>query len=316
MSFHRFICNCLTTLAIIFSTFSSSLFPASETLVQGLVSTAEKAEEFYQQGRWKEAAEAYSAILQTDPSNTQALMRLGAAHHALGNYDKAADVYRRVLEKNSHPVAVYNLACASARLGEKEKAFELLDQLIAGKAPVLRQISSEEDFAALRGDARFDEVLKKAARIATPCLVRAEYSQFDFWTGEWEVRNPQGQIVGHNSVQKVADGCLILENWTDRVGGSGKSLNYFDVVTGKWHQKWMGSQGNALELVGEYKDNAMRYTGVTAGRDGKKTQERLTFFRLDENRVRQLWEQSSDEDQTWTTIFDGMYLRKKASAAR
>jgi hypothetical protein len=54
-----------------------------------------------------------------------------------------------------------------------------------------------------------------------------------------------------------------------------------------------------------------RYEGVTIGKDGKKMLQRLTFFNLGPERVRQYWEQSSDEGKTWNAVFDGMYVRKK-----
>ena len=117
--------------------------------------------------------------------------------------------------------------------------------------------------------------------------------------------------MGTNSVQKIVDGCIIQENWTDTQGGSGKSFNYYNATTGKWYQRWVGSRGGVLELAGEYKDGALRYEGVTIGKNGKKTLERLTFFNLGQERVRQYWEQSSDDGKTWNAVFDGTYVRKK-----
>ena len=33
-----------------------------------------------------------------------------------------------------------------------------------------------------------------------------EYNQFDFWVGDWEVFNPEGQKVGENKVEKILGG--------------------------------------------------------------------------------------------------------------
>jgi hypothetical protein len=38
---------------------------------------------------------------------------------------------------------------------------------------------------------------------------------------------------------------------------------------------------------------------------------KLTFTRIDENRVRQLGENSSDGGKTWTVAYDLLYVRKK-----
>lgn len=145
----------------------------------------------------------------------------------------------------------------------------------------------------------------------TPCRSRPEYRQFDFWVGEWDVQNPQGQPAGTNSVQLILGDCVLLENWTGARGGQGKSFNVYNAATGKWQQTWVDNSGNVLELAGEYRDGQMRFTGETPGRGGAKTLERLTFTRISADRVRQFWEQSADGGKTWTVAFDGTYIRKK-----
>ena len=144
-----------------------------------------------------------------------------------------------------------------------------------------------------------------------PCQARPEYRQFDFWVGEWDVQNPQGQLAGTNSVQLILDDCVLLENWTGARGGQGKSFNVYNAARGKWQQTWVDNSGSVLELAGEYKDGAMRFTGETKGRDGRVTLERLTFTKLDDGRIRQFWEQSSDGGKTWTVAFDGTYVKKR-----
>jgi hypothetical protein len=107
-----------------------------------------------------------------------------------------------------------------------------------------------------------------------------------------------------------ADGCGVMENWTDTVGGSGKSINYYDASTQKWYQHWIGSGGGALRYAGGFKENAMRFEGETVN-NGKKILQRLTFFKIDENAVRQLSETSADEGKTWSVAYDFKYVKKK-----
>ncbi len=145
----------------------------------------------------------------------------------------------------------------------------------------------------------------------SPCKTRPEYRQFDFWVGEWDVTNPRGQQAGVNSVQLILGDCVVFENWTGAGGGHGKSFNVYNAAKGKWQQTWVDNSGGVLELLGEYKDDQMRFTGETVGRGGAKTLERLTFTKLGDGRVRQFWEQSTDGGKTWTVAFDGTYVRKK-----
>jgi hypothetical protein len=145
----------------------------------------------------------------------------------------------------------------------------------------------------------------------SPCKSRPEYRQFDFWVGEWDVLNPRGQQAGTNSVQLILGDCVVFENWTSARGSDGKSFNVYNAAKGKWQQTWVDGSGGVLELLGEYRDGAMRFSGETKGGDGKVRLERLTFTKLDGGRVRQFWEQSADGGKTWTVAFDGMYVRKK-----
>ena len=144
-----------------------------------------------------------------------------------------------------------------------------------------------------------------------PCKARPEYRQFDFWVGEWDVQNPQGQTVGASSVQLILGDCVVFENWTGARGLQGKSFNLYNAATGKWQQTWVDSTGSVLELTGEYRDSQMRFAGETPAPGGKKTLHRLTFTKVSADHVRQLWEQSSDGGKTWGVVLDGAYTRKK-----
>ncbi|MFV1884694.1 MAG: hypothetical protein ACMZ7B_09415 [Balneola sp.] len=145
------------------------------------------------------------------------------------------------------------------------------------------------------------------------CKTQPEYRQFDFWIGEWEVKNPNDVAVGNSVIELTVGDCVILENWTGASGYTGKSLNYYSVLDQQWHQKWIGSGGIPIEFSGIYdaEAKAMKYIGKGFGQGGVELDYKLTFYQMTEDYVRQHWEQSSDGGETWTTIFDGQYHRKK-----
>src|SRR5262245_43236045 len=72
-----------------------------------------------------------------------------------------------------------------------------------------------------------------------PCS-QPQFRQFDFWVGEWEVKDPDGKVVGQNSVTSRELGCVVVEQWKSSQGATGMSMNYFDPLSGQWTQKWVG----------------------------------------------------------------------------
>ena len=101
-----------------------------------------------------------------------------------------------------------------------------------------------------------------------------------------------------------------MENW-ENPGFSGKSWNFFDRGINKWRQIWIDISGRKAEFSGEFKDGAMRFEGEVVTPAGAKLKNRMTFFVLGPDKVRQFAERSTDGGATWTTTVDFTYLRKK-----
>ncbi|HJQ22618.1 MAG TPA: tetratricopeptide repeat protein [Blastocatellia bacterium] len=275
------------------------------------LSASEAADALYGAQKWAEAAAAYEAITKSEPQNARAWYRLGFALQAAGKFAPAVAAYHQAVEINHHPVAMYNLACAYARLGDKDRAFEWLTKSLNAGFPNPARIHSDTDLAGLRDEARFKEVAALADRLARPCEALPEYKQFDFWVGSWNVEDTQGHAVGTNVISRLEQGCVLMENWTGLQGGTGKSLNFYDAASHRWRQTWVSSTGNVNEYQGELKDGAMRFEGKLSGRGGSGTTLlRLTFFNLGPDRVRQFSEASADGGKTWSVNYDFIYVRK------
>lgn len=140
----------------------------------------------------------------------------------------------------------------------------------------------------------------------------AEYRQFDFWLGEWEVSTPDGQVAGHNTITRVAGGCALHENWVGRRGFSGQSLNGWNRRTRQWQQTWIDSSGGRLDLAGGADGGGMLLEGRTphAQESGRVVLHRIRWSPLPDGRVRQHWETSADDGRNWSTAFDGSYRRR------
>jgi len=226
---------------------------------------------------------------------------------------KAAAAYEAIAASGKGgPRLHYNLACAQARLGQNEKAFASLETSLKGGFANLALLSSDEDLAPLRETARWPTFLESARKVVEPCLARPESRQFDFWIGTWDVQTSTGQPAGENTIDLILGDCVLLENWTSRGGGSGKSLNLFNAGAGFWQQTWVDAQGSVTEYRnGTYQDGVMRFTADSKGPDGKPVLQKLAFFNLAPGKVRQFGERSDDGGKTWTVEYDLSYLRRE-----
>jgi hypothetical protein len=201
-----------------------------------------------------------------------------------------------------------------AKAGRIAAAFAALERVTPPAPGVLNQLRTSDDFTALRADARGRAIIEKL----TPCTA-PQYQEFDFWLGDWDVRNASGQVVGRNRIAKRHGGCVVQEEWESAAGGSGSSVNVYDQQTRQWHQFWVDAtgtnwlssdaQGNPVTLRGGIRDGAMVMSahpdtlpsiGLT----------RATWRPLPDGRVRQTFETSRDGGKTWTVSFDGFYTKR------
>lgn len=142
----------------------------------------------------------------------------------------------------------------------------------------------------------------------------AIYSQLDFWVGDWVVES-EGEEVGRNRIEKILDGCAVLERWTGAAGGEGRSLFYVDNES-RWQQVWVTQwatmPGGTKEkaLVASEDPASVRFESRIT-HDGKTWLDRTTLTKLGDGRVRQLIEISRDGGATWETTFDALYRRSK-----
>ena len=158
-----------------------------------------------------------------------------------------------------------------------------------------------------------DASAQAAATSSPPACAAAEHRQFDFWIGTWDVFGPAGRQVGTNRIERIADGCALLEQWTGNGNVTGKSLNIYDATDGRWHQTWVDNGGTLLMLVGGLVDRSMVMTmsGPAQAAGKPAPLQRITWTPAPDGSVRQLWESSSDDGGSWAVVFDGRYVRAR-----
>ena len=62
------------------------------------------------------------------------------------------------------------------------------------------------------------------------------------------------EAVATSRIERVAQGCVIRETYTQKDGYAGTSLSFHDPTLGKWRQTWVDSTGSVGEFSGEAGD--------------------------------------------------------------
>jgi tetratricopeptide (TPR) repeat protein/predicted Ser/Thr protein kinase len=134
---------------------------------------------YYLQGRYDDALREYERGLAFVGSSDHALkdrtaleimVKMGAAYHRLGRSAEAARQFKRAVKTFDGRVAAgaddpytrYYVATAHALSGDHDRAFDSLDQ-VAARLPALTlaRMQRDPDLEPLRGDPRFDALIKR-----------------------------------------------------------------------------------------------------------------------------------------------------------
>jgi hypothetical protein len=195
---------------------------------------------------------------------------------------------------------------------KREAALDELGSIAATGFSSVGFIVNDPILGSLAGNERFDALVADMSRKAYPCEHDEAFSEFDFWVGDWVVHGPAGGLAGTNSITKEERGCVLLEHWENTAGGTGQSINYVDKITGEWVQVWNAEGGSQINIRGGMTDDGMLLTGTLHTiSNGTTIPFRALWTLLPDGRVRQFFEQSTDDGETWTTWFEGFYTRKE-----
>jgi hypothetical protein len=256
-------------------------------------------------------ASEFAALAGAASADGQAWYQLARQAREAGDYAIATDALRKAEEQqfSAGRITIERARLAVLR-GTPDQAEVQLQKLADSGFRSVHVLVNDPDISTLAGREAYDAIIAQMTLTAYPCEHEEAFRAFDFWLGHWEVHLASGQLAGYNTIASVERGCLILEQWTSASGGTGRSINFLDKSSGNWVQIWNDSSGYQMEFRGGMTEQGMLLEGQVHDIAAGTTQPyRGLWTLLDDGRVRQLFELSSDDGKTWTTAFEGFYTR-------
>ncbi|HEX6999096.1 MAG TPA: tetratricopeptide repeat protein [Gammaproteobacteria bacterium] len=278
---------------------------------EGPVAVADPAELAFEAGRWEEAIAEYRELLADYPEDRLALLRIAQAERELGRHEQALATLEQARTANAPEAMIdFERARNLALLGRHDEAIAALESADHSGLRALELLEQAKELDPLRDDRRFRSVYDSVRARVYPCEGSRPARDFDFWLGRWEVRLPDGTLVGHDTVTKRDGGCTVHEHWEGAGGSSGTSVSFYLPSRGEWRQVWSGSGGTFIDMTGRLVDGAMRMEGTLE----YAAQDRVVAFRATwtpgpDGRVRQRMEEFDLAAGTWVVWFDGFFRR-------
>ncbi|MBL8176472.1 MAG: hypothetical protein JNK48_17485 [Bryobacterales bacterium] len=264
-----------------------------------------EAEKLFAAQDWKNSAEAYRQLAAQDPSRASHWFRLGVSLQALRQPEESLAALTKARALRYKPPALYIRAAIQLTEARRfDAAIDWLRELTqSGFSP--NALDNIAPLAELRKSGAYQSFRSNQP---LPCSA-PEHRAFDFWIGNFEVRNPQGQVAGNNRIEKVLNGCALQERWTSKGGAdAGRSLTWFDPDIRKWRQTYIAGTGHSQDYIGEFRNGALHLLHDRAHPDGTRHMLRMTYSLQNAGNVRQFIEESWDAGKTWAVWFDGLYV--------
>jgi hypothetical protein len=136
------------------------------------------------------------------------------------------------------------------------------------------------------------------------------FHALDFWIGNWDVTTPAGRPAGKSRVERISEGCAVLERWygAGNAGGAfiGTAIHVYDLKTRAWRQFWVDNRPAITEMRATVVGGVFTYSWTVTNPQGQETLQRYTLAR-DGDGVRQVGTTSTDGGTTWKPSFDLRY---------
>ena len=148
-----------------------------------------------------------------------------------------------------------------------------------------------------------------AAVVRQPGCTESERHQLDFWLGDWDTFEPEGErgeSQARARVDAILGGCVVHELYEQIDGLIGDSFLSYDAITKKWQQTWVTNFGSYMLLTGSFRDGVLTLEG-SAHTKTRDLPHRITW-RAEQGGVRETGVMSTDGGRSWVPAFDVLFL--------
>jgi tetratricopeptide (TPR) repeat protein len=268
---------------------------------------------------WASAKIEYQNYLIKDTHNSIIWNKLGFCNQNLNLNQEAIQNYKMSLANNPSPpvksIVMFRMSMIYSNLNKTDTAADYLIKATSLGYNSLKDLDSINAFKNLRASSKFKELRKNIFEMVYPCSKEPRNRDFDFWIGDWTCYRTGSQILsGYSHVESIAGGCALLENYTSTQAYDGKSFNFYDTITGKWEQDWIGAGGpgdRQRYYNGVFKEGKMHFIYETNNANGGKVKGNFIFYFINQDSVRQYQDLMDSTGKTISITYDLTYRRKK-----
>jgi hypothetical protein len=199
---------------------------SAQSSVADFTGTLSSAEAASAARRWSDAVPLWQNVVQTNPVNARFASQLANARFQAKDYRGAIPAYEKALElRAGFPSSMaYNIACAYALLGDKEKAIQWLDRSFEMGFRNLEHAQVDSDLVSLHGDPRFQRIVglvdvSKMSRDdgwrADLSLLAREVKRKGYGEGIYRALSKQDFDASvrklNDAIPKLSDGQIVVE---------------------------------------------------------------------------------------------------------
>jgi tetratricopeptide (TPR) repeat protein len=258
---------------------------------------------------WSRASSEYATIVKNSPNNGRAWFRLGYALHATGQFADAIVAHDRASRfVHYRTFALYNHACALARLGRNSAAIEKLEAAIDAGFYADNGIGWDSDLESIRSHPKVQELSQRAV----PPGKREADHQFDFLIGEWTLRDPGGSEIGSAFVTANEGG--LAARLSQNNGESETDVAFQNQDETGWTAR-ISRDGLKVEVSGRFVGGMARLSGQSVQATGVKEQLTVCLTPFPTGTIC-ISISRRRRGETEPVVFNGWYQRQSSNAQK